>query len=633
MHAAPGLTAQLSAEPGPLLRHGIEALHARGDLQTSRRYFDAAYRAAERDGDAVSLAHAALGLGGLWVHEHRSATVATLVEQRQRDALARTDPASALALRLRARLAGEADYRDGGSARILSVLPQARESGDPEALADALSLAHHCLLGPEHGLLRRDLSVELIGTAARTGRRSDLLMGVLWRTVNLILDGDPHAGRSLTELRASLGGYQAISYVVEAMDVMRSIRAGDLARAETQAAACARRGAAVGDADATGWYAGQLVTIRWFQGRIAELLPTLTELVNSPTLSAIDNCMLSAVAVSAATAGDHRQAAGALARLSRRDLADLPRSSSWLVTMYGLVEAAYLLGDEATAAQAVTLLAPFAELPMIASLGVSCFGSVHHALGVAALTVGDTSAAVAHLELAVQRNLGLGHWPAAALSRSRLSQALARRAGPDDAAAARRHHAVAVREAADLGVPLPYRPVDTPADHVRCRRQGRQWRFELGTRSALVEHSVGMLHLATLLAQPGREITAVELAAGPGLLAAMAAGAARSAPQPVLDEVAKREYRRRLALLQAEGRPEAPGVRRSERDWLAGELAAAAGFGGRTRQFTGGEERARIAVGKAIRRAVERVGTADPVIGAALRDAVRTGLSCVYDPR
>jgi hypothetical protein len=620
-----------------LLRRGADALFSEGDLQASRERFDAAYREAERDSSAPAMALAALGLGGLWVHEHRTAAAATLVQQRQRHALAHVDPSSPLALRLRARLAGEADYRTGTHAEILAVLQEARQCGDPEAVTDALSLAHHCLLSPEHGRLRRNLALELIGEASRTTRRSDLLMGLLWRTVNLLLDGDPHAERSLGELRALLAQAEhlAVGFVVEAIEVMLHIRAGRLEQAEALATACAQRGATAGDADATGWYAGQLVTIRWFQGRVGELLPMLSELVHSPTLSAIDNCLLSGLAVSAATAGDHRQAAGALARLCGRDLADLPRSSSWLVTLYGVVEAAHLLSDADAAAQASALLSPYADLPMMASLGVSCFGSVHHALGVAAMTMGDTERSVEHLQTAVYRNLGLGHWPATALARARLGQALALRARPHDAATAHRQLAAAAQEAADLGITLPCKATRDPSDQVLCRRQGRQWYVALGPRTVLVEHSVGMLHLATLLANPGQEIPAVDLAAGPGLLDRMASDGARTSAQPVLDDVAKREYRQRLSRLQAQigesGDQLGPVGHRAERDWLVAELAAATGIGGRSRQFAGSEERARVAVGKAIRRALHRIAESDAVIGEALRSTVRMGLYCVYD--
>src|SRR5262245_3169726 len=625
----------------PLLARGEQALYVEGDLQSSRELFEAAYHDAERSCDAQALALAALGLGGLWVHEQRAVADAAAVQARQRHALSLLDPECTLALRLRARLAGEADYRSGRCDSILTLLDEARLTGDPLARAEALSLAHHCVLGPQHGDLRRRLAHELIVTASRTGRRSDHLMGLLWLALDLFLAGDPHAERYLAQLRDLLARQEhlAVGFVVSAIEVMLRIRVGEFGEAEALATACARRGLAAGDADANGWYGAQLVAIRWYQGRMAELVPMLRELVNSPTLSAVDNSYFRALAVALATAGDQRRAAGELARLRGRGLAELPRSSSWLVMLYGAVEAAHLLADAGTSAQAYTLLSPFAAIPMTASLGVACFGSVQHALGVASLTVGETDRAVEHLRAAVDDNVALRHWPAVVLSRVRLGQALALRARSGDAAVARRELAAAARDAAALGMAVPEAAGNrsVPTDLVVFRRRGRWWQVDLGDRSVQVEHSVGMLHLATLCAHPRQEIPAVELAAGPGLLAAMLPPAATA--QPVLDDLARREYRRRVARLDAEidglrarGETDRAATAVAERDWLTGELAAATGVGGRPRRFADDQERARIAVGKAIRRALDRIADADPAIAAHLRATIRTGQRCSYQP-
>jgi hypothetical protein len=619
---------------GELLRNGERALEAEGDLRAGRAWFDRAYRAAEAGCDGAGMARAALGMSGLWVHEHRSAQASALLQARLRSARTAVDPGSSLALRLKARLAGEADYVAGESNEILAVLEEAKRAGDPVAWAEAASLAHHCLLGPDHGGQRRALAQELITEGFRTGRRSDLLMGLLWRTVDLFLDGDPHAQRGLADLRGLLAerDHLAVGFVLDAIDVMLSIRAGRFDEAEARAAACARRGEQAGDADATGWYTAQVGTIRWYQGRVAELLPVLRETVNSPTLSAVDNAHVAGLAVAAAAAGDEREAAGALARLRGRDLALLPRSSSWLVSMYGIVESACLLSDAESALAAYALLKPFARLPMTASLAVSCFGSVQHALGVAMLTAGEAERAAGHFRAAVRDNLALAHWPAAALSRARLAQALAQL--PGSAAEAERELAAATREAAQLGMALPDAPQRRrPGERVTCHRHGRLWLFALGSRSVLVEHSVGMGYLATLLENPGHELAAVELAAGPGVVPAA------TSAQPVLDPAATSHYRKWLATLEAElGEHEAnhddghAERLRTERDWLLGELSAAAGLAGRVREFAGAEEKARIAVGKAIRRALTRIAAADAVIGDVLRDGVRTGTRCCYRP-
>ncbi|MGW7426077.1 hypothetical protein ACWGJB_39695 [Streptomyces sp. NPDC054813] len=600
-----GLGAEPASDPETLLAAATRALVVEGDLQTGRRRFDAAYRIAESTGDAQAMAVAALGFGGLWVHEHRTVAGSALLRSRLRHALSLLAPDSPLALRLRVRLASETDYRAGEHAAILALLDEVRLTADPVARAEALSLAHHCVLGPDHGALRRKLSVDLVAASFRTARHSDLLMGLLWQTVDLFLDGDPHAERRLAELRDLLAerDHLAVGFVVSAIEVMLAIRAGRLDQAETLARACAERGAAAGDVDATVWLEGQLLTIRWYQGRVEELLPLLGDLV-------------------------------------RRDLADLPRSSSWLVTMNGIVQAAYLLDDVETSARAYDLLSPFGHLPMMGSLAVACFGSVQHALGVASLTTGDLDRAVEHFHAAVQHNLALAHWPAVMASRQMLAQAFARRGRPDDDASARRELAAAAEEAAALqDAGRPRDPEEEPPEaEATCARQGRKWRIGLGRRSMLVEHSIGMFHLAVLIANPRQEIRAVDLVAG---LTALGGAVGRSAlsEQPTLDRLAVDEYRRRLTGLRSETadlesrdeHEDAAGSRR-EHHWLATQLTGAAGLGGRLRRFAEGDERARIAVGKAIRRALQRITDADPLIGEHLRRTVHTGQRCSYWP-
>jgi hypothetical protein len=611
--------------------------HDDGDLEAGRQYFERAYRLAEQAQDTESMALAALGLAGLWVREGRTVTSSVLLEARLQHVLALLDPASALALRVRTRLAGEADYSRGTHADIMAALDEVRATGDPELLAEALRIAHHCLLGPEHVAVRRQLAVELTKAAFRTDRRSDLLMGLLWQTADSYCAGDPHAGRLLGELKEHLKprDHLAVGFVASAIDVMLAIRAGRFGEAEELAAVCARRGAAAGDADHDWWSAAQLVTIRWYQGRLPELLPALRERVSSPVLSTVDNSAVAALAVAAAMSGDRNQAASSLAALCGSDLAALPRSSAWLVTMGGIVEAAYLLEATGVALRAYELLHPHADLPMIGSLGITCFGSTQHALGVAALTTRQADLAVEHLTAAVQQNLALAHWPALLASRQRLAQAYLLRGAPGDAEAARRELDLAGAEAAGTGLPVPAAPAAGPsaAAVAQCQRMGRKWRLALGNRSVLVEDSIGMAHLAVLIANPRQEIQAADLVAGVAGLTPGDAGAA----QPVLDHEAIAEYRNRLKSLDTEiDQPDADPARiaraRAERDWLVAQLSSAAGFAGRTRAFPDQPERARVAVGKAIRRALARITEADPVIGEHLRQAVHTGVRCSYWP-
>jgi len=618
------------------LADGVRAQHEAGDLQASRDSFERAYRLAERAGDTESMALAALGLAGLWVAERRTVTSTVLLEARLQHVLALLDPRSALALRVRTRLAGEADYARGTHAAVLAALDEVRAAGDPELLAEALRIAHHCLLGPEHVSARRELAVELTKASFRTERHSDLLMGLLWQTADAYCAGDPHAGRLLGELKDHLAqrDHLAVGFVASAIDVMLAIRAGRFADAEALAAVCASRGAAAGDADHAWWSGAQLVTIRWYQGRLTELLPMLDDRVHSPVLSAVDNSAVAALAVAAALSGDRPRAASALAALCGSDLAALPRSSSWLVTMNGVVEAAYLLEEPDVAVRAYQLLRPHAHLPMIGSLGVTCFGSVQHALGVAALTSRQLDLAVEHLTAAVQHNLALAHWPALVASRQRLAQAHALRGSPGDADAARRELDAATTEAGSAGLPVPDYPAANPAPAVaEIQRVGRKWRLTLRGRGVLVEDSIGMVHLAVLIANPRQEIQAADLVAGLAGLSGPSGEA--GAAQRVLDPAAIAEYRSRLKNLDTEIdelEPDRARQARAERDWLVAQLSSAAGFGGRTRAFPDQPERARVAVGKAIRRALARITEADGVIGEHLRQTVHTGVRCSYWP-
>jgi hypothetical protein len=633
---------ELVADPADGLAVALEAgAHARdedGDLRASRQSFEQAYQLAEQAGDGPAMARAVLGLAGLWVSERRTVTGAVLLEAQLEHVLSRLDPRSSLALRIRTRLAGEADYRRGGHEAILAALDAARAAADPELLAEALSLAHHCLLGPEHVRRRRELAVELIKAGFRTGRRSDLLMGLLWQTVDSYAEGDPHARRHLGELRDQLGqqNHLAVAFVVSAIDVMLAIRAGQFDEAESLACVCAESGAAAGDIDHDWWTGAQLVTVRWYQGRLAELLPVLRDRVNSPDLSAVDNSAVAALAVAAALGGDLPTAASSLGTLAGGDLTRLPRSSSWLVTMNGIVEAAHLLGDDDVSARAYELLRPHADLPMVGSLGVTCFGSVHQALGVASLTSGQLDRAVDHLRAAVQHNLALGHWPAVVASRHRLAQAYQHRGQTGDADAAQAELEAAASEAAALGWPGPDREVSQPPGTVaECHRFGRKWRLAWQDRSVLIEDSIGMAHLAVLLANPRQEIPAADLVAG---LATLSAAGHGSPAHPVLDQSAMAEYRNRLKRLDADldqlepGDEQDRGAAQAERDWLVAELASAAGFGGRVRSFPDQSERARVAVGKAIRRALARITEADAAVGDHLRQTVHTGVRCSYWP-
>jgi hypothetical protein len=152
----------------------------------------------------------------------------------------------------------------------------------------------------------------------------------------------------------------------------------------------------------------------------------------------------------------------------------------------------------------------------------------------------------------------------------------------------------------------------------------------MGERTTRLRCSKGLTQLALLLANPGQQITAVELAGGVP---------APSVPDPVLDQSAKRAYRQRLAELDgaldraaARGDAAAAHDLEGERAALVAELKRAVGLAGRSRGFSDEAERARVNVTRTIRQALDRILVADPEAGRHLLGSVRTGIRCVYRP-
>ena len=390
-----------------------EAVLRGGHLATARPLFEAAALAADAEDDATSRARAALGLGGVWLNEHRSPIDRQRVlalQRRSRDALGDGD--ASLRDRLSVRLAAEQAYADGALAPLEAAIDIARARG-PIALAEALSLYHHVLLGPVHTPLREPVAQELLDTAAVAGDQLLALMGLCWLTTDRFLAGDALAERSLRELeeRAEALPCHALSYLARVMGVMVVMRRGDLADAEAEAASCFEYGAEIGDADAVAYYGCHLFVIRWLQGRGAEVLGAAADTAASPTLSPVNHGFTAAYAALAAEAGDRPAARAALDRLHAAGFTAIPQNSAWSITMSTAMEAAAVLGDQETAAEVRAAFLPLADLPVMGSLAVVCLGSFRRGLGLAARTLGDLDDAVAQLRASVAHTGRLGPPP------------------------------------------------------------------------------------------------------------------------------------------------------------------------------------------------------------------------------
>jgi hypothetical protein len=304
-----------------------------------------------------------------------------------------------------------------------------------------------------------------------------------------------------------------------------------------------------------------------------------------------------------ACAGDLDRARTLVHTFHRPTLDDLPRDVNWLLTVQCVLEAALAVADRDVAGDASRLLTPYEGRAVINAGAVMFHGVTDDTLARAADLLGDTEtgARLRTQALATYERLGARWWHA--------------------------------RLAA-------WRPPVTTADAPAPPRRihfhpapGGLWLA--GPDGAAVPLSTlrGFGYLRELLRRPGQPVAALDLAGGgTGVVVQPGVG-------ELLDKQALAAYRRRLAELDGEladaERWSAAGrvdQARAEREALIDELARATGLGGRSRTAGSSEERARVAVKKAISAAIDRLATVDEPLARHLRATVRTGLSCSYEP-
>ena len=178
------------------------------------------------------------------------------------------------------------------------------------------------------------------------------------------------------------------------------------------------------------------------------------------------------------------------------------------------------------------------------------------------------------------------------------------------------------------------------------RREGDYWTVSWQGNLVRLKDAKGLHYLGYLLANPGREVLAQELA-----LLGAATGKGRASAEPdrpaatlgdagaMLDTRACEQYRQRIGELREE-LTEADrlndGYRatrlRCELESLGDQLAAAVGLGGRLRKAASHSERARLMVTKAIKAAIAKIRRRDVALGHHLATSIKTGNFCIYDP-
>ncbi len=296
-------------------------------------------------------------------------------------------------------------------------------------------------------------------------------------------------------------------------------------------------------------------------------------------------------------------------------------------------------------------------------------GPASRVLGLLAARLGRHDAAREHFEQAIALLSALDAGPHLARARYGYGRMLLQAVELGEAARARELCEAALADAERLGMPglvelarrrllpvrasqpAPPRTVHEPATEraskppavaadaaptVGLAQDGEYWVVRYGEQSFRLRDSLGLRYLARLIAEPGRPLHVLELSGAGGA----AGGALAGDSGELLDEQARNEYRVRLAeleqaLCESENAADLGRAERlrEERDFLVQELARGVGLFGRARRGGSATERARSAVQRRIKNALERIVEQSPALGAFLHKTVRTGNHCVYMPR
>jgi hypothetical protein len=504
------------------------------------------------------------------------------------------------------------------------AVPFAREAvaaatglDDAELLAAALDAELLVHWGPDDLAERLAITARLEDVAAHVMDVETRLSSHLWRLTTALesLDvvGIQRQLRLLYEL-AQESGSARVRMFAQSRRAMHALVIGDLDSARAFVALTRTAGDDAGEPDTDALVHELTAVIARECDDVAELTAQARAFEGFGTAHGIRSIIAEAATLWLA-ANHPDRARQLLDQLVAGSLAGIPRDVDWLLTQSMLTQVAAATGAVEHAAEALTLLTPYAGRGVVNAGGVSFVGVVDDYLAQACISLGRTEEArtwVGHAAAAYRR-LGATGW----LRRleSRLPAA-----GPPPAAE-------------QLGAP----PTSWTASVAHLASGGDGvWVVGRAGRTAAVREMRGFRYLRLLLERPGVELTALELVS-------TVAGRPRPVQERSAGEVVDRQalaaYRRRIADLDdelGEARAWADEARAAkltaERGMLLDEVAAATGLGGRPRLMTAADERARVATKKSLAAAIRRIADVDPALGRLLQDTVRTGTRCCYDP-
>ncbi len=395
-----GCTLDAASEIALLCDLASACEHA-GQQSRAESAYAEAIDTAQRAGDVVGVATAALGLAG-GVDESVGFNLTGL----DRVLLAMLDdarmrlPDSQLPLRslVTTKVAGaryDAGEIDVAQQLSVDALALAYESNDQGAIAAALAMRHTALSAPEHLRERQALDDEF-----RTLDPALSVQAQVWRVGDLLECGDlATADAEMLTMKHGplMRAHPRARWYVSLYRTMRLSLAGDLDAATELCEETRAIGERVGVRTTGVAYAVQNV----FLARERRTLHGLPELLES---LAEEHPLQAGFSVTAAWVraemGEFDIARDSLDRIARSGFTCIPRNGVWLANMRLLAGTVFEVGARDHVEPLYEMLLPFRDRWVVTSRVVAVWGSVEHSLGLLAFAGGDFERAHMHFDAA-----------------------------------------------------------------------------------------------------------------------------------------------------------------------------------------------------------------------------------------
>ncbi|HET7677214.1 MAG TPA: AAA family ATPase [Candidatus Limnocylindrales bacterium] len=472
-----------------------EAQARAGDARARPTFLEAA-ELARREGFAEHLARAALGYGGRFVWE-ASRGDPHLVDllRAALDALPGGD--SPLRVRLMARLAAgplrddpERATRDALSREAVEM---ARRLGDPATMAYALDGRYAAAWWPENAEERVGTATELIEAATAAGDRERALQGHHYRCLVRLeladIDGARADSQAQSRIAEQLRQPAQLLYV-RTVEAMLAVLEGRFDEAERFIAEAHGLGRRAEQSMADIYRAMLLAGVGRHRGAAAEVVAELERLAAALPSYVVLRCALADLRRRAGEGGTARRE---LVALAADGFASVPRNDEWVFATCLLGEVAAELGSEATAADLLGLLEPYAGRVAV-SAPDGCLGSVARTLAILAARLGRDEQAAAWFERALSIEEAIGARPWLAETQATYATFLAQQGGEAASSQRTRHLRVAaLRTARELGMErLEARlAADAKAHGVETARVARCFMFTDVVRSTELVSAIG----------------------------------------------------------------------------------------------------------------------------------------------